>query len=145
MESAHDPVDLARFVAAQAPVIDRVHAELSRARKQSHWMWFVFPQLAGLGKSPAARLYALASLDEAKAFDAHPVLGARLRDLTELVLAAPESATAYAIFGTPDDLKFHSCMTLFARAAPQEMLFRRALERFFDGREDAATLALLAA
>ncbi len=151
MESAHDPSDtrdpfnLARFVAAQAPVIDRVHAELSRGRKQSHWMWFVFPQLAGLGKSPTAQAYALASLDEAKAYAAHPVLGARLRALTEIVLGAADGATARGIFGTPDDLKFHSCMTLFARAAPDGAPFHLALARFFDGREDGATLALLAA
>ncbi|MBV9993196.1 MAG: DUF1810 domain-containing protein [Alphaproteobacteria bacterium] len=146
MEAARDdPFHLARFVAAQAPVIERVRAELSRGAKRSHWMWFVFPQLAGLGKSPTARAYALASLDEAKAFFAHPVLGARLCELTGLVLDAGPDATARGIFGAPDDLKFHSCMTLFARAAPREAPFRRALARFFDGREDGATLALLAA
>ncbi len=145
MESAHDPFRLARFVAAQAPVIDRVRAELSGGRKTSHWMWFVFPQLAGLGRSPTAQAYALASLDEARAYATHPVLGARLRALTGLVLAAREGATARQIFGAPDDLKFHSCMTLFARAVPGEALFAQALARFFDGRWDAATLALLAA
>lgn len=143
MEDARDPFDLARFLEAQAPVIARVRAELSRARKTSHWMWFVFPQLAGLGRSPTAQRYALGSLDEAKAYAAHPLLGVRLRAFTALVLAAPEDATAHGIFGTPDDLKFHSCMTLFAHAVPGEALFRSALARYFAGREDRATLALL--
>ena len=157
MERSHDPPDppdpsgppdpfaLSRFVEAQASVIERVRAELSRSRKTSHWMWFVFPQLAGLGRSATAELYAIASLDEAKAYAAHPVLGPRLRELTALVLAAPQGVTAHGIFGTPDDLKFHSCMTLFARAAPDEPLFRLALARFFASRDDRATLALLGA
>jgi len=105
-------------------------------------MWFVFPQIAGLGHSAMAQRYAIASLDEAKAYAAHPVLGARLRDCTALVLAV-EDKTAHAIFGSPDDLKFHSCMTLFARAAPEEALFRQALKQFFRGRQDPLTVARL--
>jgi uncharacterized protein (DUF1810 family) len=135
--------DLTRFLDAQAPVIARVREELAHGRKTSHWMWFVFPQLAGLGRSPTARLYALSSLDEAAAYAAHPILGARLRELTALVLQARQGASAHAIFGAPDDLKFHSCMTLFAHAAPGEALFRSALARYFAGREDGATVALL--
>jgi len=134
--------DPQRFLDVQAPVVDAVRAELARGRKTSHWMWFVFPQLAGLGRSAMAQRYALASLDEAKAYAAHPVLGARLRELAGLVLTHT-GRSAHEIFGWPDDVKFHSCMTLFARAAPDEPVFRAALDRFFDGSEDAGTLALL--
>ena len=137
-----DPFDLARFEAAQAPVIARVTAELSAGRKQSHWMWFVFPQLAGLGFSAMAATYAIASLDEARAYLAHPVLGPRLIDCTARVLAV-EGRDAHAIFGAPDDLKFHASMTLFARAAPQEPVFSRALAKYFGGEEDQKTLSLL--
>jgi uncharacterized protein (DUF1810 family) len=137
-----DPFDLQRFVAAQAQLIDSVRAELARGRKASHWMWFVFPQIAGLGFSAMARRYAILSLGEARAYATHPLLGTRLKECTGLVLAAaPRSA--HAIFGSPDDLKFHSSMTLFARAAPDEPLYRRALAEFFAGREDAATLERL--
>jgi uncharacterized protein (DUF1810 family) len=136
------PYDLQRFLDAQAPVIDAVRAELARGRKTSHWMWFVFPQIDGLGYSAMARRYAISSLDEARAYAAHPVLGARLRECTQLAVAAGERA-AREIFGTPDDLKFHSSMTLFAHAAPDEALFRRALAKFFAGRDDEATLARL--
>jgi uncharacterized protein (DUF1810 family) len=134
--------ELRRFLEAQSSVIDAVRAELARGRKASHWMWFVFPQISGLGHSAMAQRYAIASLAEAKAYAAHPVLGARLRELTALVLGV-EGRGAHEIFGTPDDLKFHSAMTLFARAAPDEPLFRRALEKYFAGREDAATLGRL--
>jgi uncharacterized protein (DUF1810 family) len=133
---------LERFVSAQDPVIDNVRAELRAGRKQSHWMWFVFPQIAGLGRSPTTVHYALTSLDEARAYLAHPVLGERLRACTQLVLDV-EGKIAHDIFGSPDDLKFHSSMTLFAHAAPSEPLFDRALEKYFDGRADTATLALL--
>ena len=134
--------DLERFVTAQAGVLDAVERELTRGRKESHWMWFVFPQIAGLGRSAMAARYALASLDEAKAYAAHPVLGPRLRAWTGLVLAHPER-TAYEILGTPDDLKFRSSMTLFAHAAPDETLFRTALDRFYGGDEDQETLSRL--
>jgi uncharacterized protein (DUF1810 family) len=136
-------MSLDRFLDAQAPVIDAARAELARGRKRSHWMWFVFPQIEGLGRSATAQFYAIASLDEAKAYAAHPVLGARLRELTALVLKV-EGKSLRDIFGTPDDLKFHSSMTLFARAAPDEALFREALEKYCGGREDRATLERLA-
>jgi uncharacterized protein (DUF1810 family) len=134
-----DPYDLKRFLDAQAGAIDAVRAELGRGRKASHWMWFVFPQIRGLGSSAMAQRYAISSLDEARAYAAHPVLGARLVECAALVLAV-ETRSVREIFGTPDDLKFHSSMTLFARAAPDEPVWRRALEKFFAGREDAATL-----
>ena len=134
-----DPHNLSRFVSAQAPVWSQVAAELQAGRKQSHWMWFVFPQLAGLGHSPMAQLYAIGSLEEARAYLAHPLLGARLRQATAWVLAV-DGKSAHEIFGTPDDLKFRSSMTLFAAAAPEETLFRTALDRYFDGEGDRVTL-----
>lgn len=134
--------DLQRFLDAQAPVIDAVRDELARGRKRSHWMWFVFPQIQGLGHSATARFYAIASLGEAKAYAAHPVLGARLRELTALVLGI-EGRSLTEIFGTPDDLKFRSSMSLFARAAPDEPVFREALEKYCGGTEDQATLERL--
>lgn len=137
-----DPYDLARFVAAQAPVFPRVLDELSAGRKTSHWMWFVFPQIAGLGYSAMAARYAIGSLDEARAYLAHAELGPRLRRCTALVNAV-EDRSALQIFGQPDDAKFRSCMTLFDKAADGDALFATALERFFDGRPDEATLARL--
>ena len=140
--TADDPFALDRFVTAHSTVIDRVRAELRAGRKQSHWMWFVFPQIAGLGRSATAVHYAITSLDEARAFLAHPVLGERLRDCTKLVLDVEEKS-AHDIFGSPDDLKFHSSMTLFAKAAPDERLFADALEKYFAGQPDRATLERL--
>ena len=137
-----DPFELARFVRAQAAVYDDVVAELRAARKRTHWMWFVFPQLAGLGFSAMAQRYAIGSVDEARAYLAHPELGPRLRECSALVLAAPD-ADAHRIFGSPDDLKFRSCMTLFAHAAPHEPVFRACLDRFFAGEPDPRTIALL--
>lgn len=137
---ADDPFNLHRFVAAQAPVYERVRAELRSGRKQSHWMWFIFPQIAGLGHSPMAQRYAISSLAEAEAYLRHPVLGARLRECARLVVAI-DGKSAHEILGSPDDMKFHSCMTLFAHAARQEDLFNAALEKYFDGRDDAQTLA----
>ena len=136
-----DPHDLQRFVTAQATVIDDVRVELRAGRKRSHWMWFVFPQLRGLGLSATAQYYGIASLDEARAYLAHPVLGERLRECVGLMLQVPE-ADAHAILGSPDDLKFRSCLTLFALAAPEEPLFKQALERFYAGEPDPRTLAL---
>ena len=136
--------DLDRFVRAQDPVIAAVRAELAHARKRTHWMWFVFPQIAGLGFSATARRYAIGTLDEAKAYAAHPVLGPRLTECTALVLTA-QDRTVHDIFGSPDDLKFHSSMTLFARAAPNMPEFRAALQKYFAGEEDAATLSKLGA
>ena len=138
----NDPFDLRRFVVAQEPVYARVTAELRAGRKRSHWMWFVFPQIAGLGFSAMAQRYALCSLDEARAYLAHPVLGPRLRDCVRLVLNV-DGRDAHAIFGSPDDMKFRSSLTLFARAAPGEALFRDALDKYYGGAEDAATLAEL--
>jgi len=138
-----DPFDLQRFTDAQAPVIDRVREELRAGRKHSHWMWFVFPQFAGLGFSTMAQRFAILSLDEARAYLAHPVLGERLRTCTDIVLAA-DGSDALAIFGTPDNLKFRSSMTLFAYAAPGETRFRAVLEKYFGGAPDPATLQRLA-
>jgi uncharacterized protein (DUF1810 family) len=137
----NDPFDLQRFVDAQDGVYPQVCAELAAGSKRSHWMWFVFPQLKGLGASSMAQHYGIGSLDEARACWAHPLLGSRLRQCTELVLAA-DGRSAHEIFGSPDDLKFRSCMTLFAQATG-EPVFARALERFFGGQPDARTLALL--
>src|SRR5271165_6736305 len=121
-----DRFDLQRFVKAQAPVYARVCAELRAGRKESHWMWFIFPQIAGLGRSPTSVLYALSSLDEAKAYLAHPVLGARLRECAKLVLDV-EGRTARQIFGPVDEMKFRSSMTLFMKAAPDELVFAKCL------------------
>ena len=127
---ADDPYNLNRFVEAQAPVYKTVVAELKSGRKQTHWMWFVFPQLAGLGRSPMAQSYAIASVAEAAAYLDHPVLGARLRECTRLVVEI-ENRTLHEIFGSPDDLKFRSCMTLFAEAAGGDQLFAAALHKYF--------------
>ena len=142
MTAQPDPHDLARFVQAQEPVLAQVLAELQAGEKRSHWMWFVFPQVAGLGHSAMARHYAIASLAEARAYLAHPLLGDRLRRCTALVNAVP-GRTIHAILGSPDDLKFHSSMTLFAAASPDEAAFAAALDRHFGGERDAATLARL--
>ena len=138
----HDPFDLQRFVDAQADVYEDVHDELHAGRKTSHWMWFVFPQLRGLGHSPMAQHYGIASLDEARAYLAHPLLGERLRECTRLVLGV-DCRNARAIFGSPDDFKFRSCMTLFGFAAPDEDVFAQALDRHFGGEPDPRTLELL--
>ena len=137
-----DRYDLRRFLDAQAQLYASVHAELAAGRKRSHWMWFVFPQIAGLGSSPMAERYAISSLEEAKAYLADPVLGARLTECTELVNAI-ERKSLREIFGSPDDLKFRSSMTLFAHAAPEEPVFRAALEKYCNGEEDPLTLARL--
>ena len=136
--------ELQRFVAAQDVVYAQVLSELTAGRKTSHWMWFVFPQLRGLGQSCMAIKYGLASADEALAFWNHPILCARLRECTALVLAI-EGKSAYEIFGSPDDLKFRSCLTLFEAAVSAEPLFSRALERFYAGNRDVRTLGLLRA
>ncbi len=137
-----DTFDLERFMQAQAPLYDGVVAELCAARKRSHWMWFIFPQLAGLGRSAMAQRYAITSLDEARAYLAHPVLGERLRECVALVLAA-QGKSAHQIFGDPDDMKLHSSLTLFAQAAPAEPLWRECLVQYFGGAPDPATLSLL--
>ena len=136
--------DLDRFLIAQEPVYERVTKELRNGRKHSHWMWFVFPQIAGLGHSEMAQRYAIPSLDDARRYLADTVLGHRLRECTALVLET-KAKTAREIFGHPDDLKFHSCMTLFEAAAPEdtEIEFRQALDRFFAGKKDSLTVAKL--
>ncbi|HJU15481.1 MAG TPA: DUF1810 domain-containing protein [Stellaceae bacterium] len=138
-----DRFALERFVTAQAPVFSSVVEELKAGRKRSHWMWFIFPQLRGLGRSPTAELYGIGSLDEARAYLAHPVLGPRLDRCTRLVLAI-ENSSLHRIFGSPDDLKFRSSMTLFALAAgDQGSPFRQALDRWCDGQVDERTRELL--
>ena len=134
--------DLERFVQAQAPLYQNVVAELAAGRKRSHWMWFIFPQIAGLGHSANAIKFALASGDEAAAYLAHPVLGARLRACSALV-AAHDDTPIEAIFGAPDDMKFHSSMTLFAEVAPDVAIFSECLDKFFDGEPDQATIERL--
>lgn len=136
-----DPFDLGRFVTAQDPVLARVRDELAAGQKRSHWMWFVFPQLAGLGYSATARRYAIASRAEARAYLAHPLLGPRLLDCT--ALAGTSGRSAHQVFGSPDDMKFHSSMTLFAATHPDAPAFQDALARWFKGVPDRATLDLL--
>jgi uncharacterized protein (DUF1810 family) len=135
--------DLDRFLSAQAPVYEQVLAELRRGRKASHWMWFIFPQIDGLGSSMTSVRYAIRSLDEARAYLGHPVLGARLRECTRLVLA-PDASSADAVLGSIDARKLRSSMTLFHRADPSEPLFRQALDRWFGGEADEATDVILA-
>jgi uncharacterized protein (DUF1810 family) len=133
---------LSRFVEAQQSVYPAALAELRAGRKTSHWMWFVFPQIAGLGRSPMAQRYAIASLEEARAYLAHPVLGARLREAAR-VLTGLTGRSAREIFGDVDAMKLRSSMTLFARAAPQEPVFGEVLEQYFGGAEDDATVRQL--
>lgn len=133
---------LERFVAAQAPVWPAVCAELAAGAKRSHWMWYVFPQLAALGRSPTARVYGLADLAEARAYWAHPLLGPRLKAVATLLLGV-HGRSVHQIFGPPDDLKLRSCMTLFERAAPEEPVFAQVLSRYYGGARDPMTLSLL--
>jgi uncharacterized protein (DUF1810 family) len=137
-----DEYDLDRFVTAQEPVLAQVRQELAAGRKRSHWMWFVFPQLAGLGYSAMARQYAISSMAEARAYLEHPVLGSRLIGLTKLVNQV-NGRSIHEIFGSPDDLKFHSSMTLFTQARPDEPVFREALDKYFSGIMDKGTLEKL--
>lgn len=139
---AGDPHDLRRFVDAQAACYPQVLAELQAGRKRTHWMWFVFPQLAGLGSSPTARRFAIANLAEARAYLAHPQLGARLRECAQAMLRH-RGRSAREILGSPDDLKLRSCATLFACVSPTDAVFERLLTTFYDGERDARTLRLL--
>lgn len=139
---SEDPFRLRRFVDAQDGAYRTALAELQRGRKTSHWIWFVFPQIAGLGSSATSQFYAIRSIEEARAYLAHPVLGPRLKACVAAVMGHARRS-AREIFGSPDDLKFRSCLTLFAAAAPDEPLFRHALEAFFGGVADAATLQRL--
>ncbi|CAI8703593.1 MULTISPECIES: DUF1810 domain-containing protein [unclassified Pseudomonas] len=137
-----DPFDLQRFLQAQDPVFDRVQNELNNGHKRSHWMWFIFPQFAGLGGSEMSRRFAIRSREEALAYLEHPLLGARLRTCTQEVLNIRERSVA-GIFGHPDDLKFHSSMTLFAQVADADSLFQQALNQYFHGILDDWTLSLM--
>lgn len=137
-----DIYDLNRFVAAQDSLYSRVLEELGRGAKRSHWMWFIFPQAAGLGSSAMAQAFAIASLDEARAYLAHPVLGGRLLECTGLVNRV-SGRSAHAIFGAPDDLKFQSSMTLFGYVAPAQPEFSDALAKYYGGKSDPRTLQLL--
>ena len=137
-----DPFDLERFVRAQDGVYEAALAELRAGRKRSHWMWFVFPQLAGLGTSPMAERYAIGGLAEARAYLGHPALGPRLRECAETLLAV-EGRTAHEILDSPDDLKLRSCATLFAAVAPPGSPFERLLGKYYGGERDRATLRLL--
>jgi uncharacterized protein (DUF1810 family) len=137
-----DPFNLERFVHAQAPVYDQVRRELRAGRKESHWMWFVFPQIAGLGQSPMSLRFAISSLAEAAAYLAHPILGPRLRECARLALEV-EGRSALDIFGPMDTMKFRSSATLFARAGHESPVFEQCLEKYFGGNPDPATLERL--
>jgi uncharacterized protein (DUF1810 family) len=137
-----DPFDLQRFVDAQDRVYKRVLAELRAGAKRSHWIWFIFPQLSGLGNSSTAKLFGIKSLEEARAFLAHPVLGPRLRECTRLAVSI-EGRSVDEIFGWPDNLKVRSSMTLFAQATDDNADFRAVLEKFYGGQQDPRTLELL--
>jgi uncharacterized protein (DUF1810 family) len=137
-----DNYNLQRFVDAQAPVFDRVLAELRAGRKRSHWMWFIFPQISGLGSSGMARNFAISGRAEAAAYLQHEVLGPRLTQCADLVNRI-SGRNIDEIFGYPDDLKFHSCVTLFAQVAPSEAIFQATLDKYFAGQPDASTLARL--
>jgi uncharacterized protein (DUF1810 family) len=144
MEWASDPFDLKRFVDAQAPVFRTVVDELRGGRKRGHWMWFVFPQLCGLGSSPMAERYGISSLEEARAYLRHDLLGPRLRECTGLVNQVQGRSVA-EIFGSPDDLKLCSSMTLFARATDDNADFVALLDRYYGGRQDPVTVTRLTA
>ena len=137
-----DPHDLNRFLAAQRDEYHQALAEITRGRKESHWMWFIFPQFDGLAFSPTSKLYAIKSLDEARAFLDHPVLGERLIECAEAAIRV-EGKSAREIFGSPDDLKLKSCATLFARVTPPGSSFERLLDRFYQGERDEKTTQLL--
>jgi uncharacterized protein (DUF1810 family) len=137
-----DAFDLERFVAAQDGAYSRALAELQAGRKTGHWIWFVFPQVAGLGRSEMSRIYAIGSLAEARAYLAHPVLGPRLRECAAALLAT-QGRSAEEMLGSIDAVKLRSSMTLFLRAAPDEPSFQAVLDRFYDGRPDSATDAIL--
>jgi uncharacterized protein (DUF1810 family) len=142
MAATNDPFDLQRFVEAQDRIYDTVIGELTAGKKRSHWMWFIFPQLRGLGRSPTAVRFAISSADEARAYLAHELLGSRLRECARLV-ARIDGRSAEDVFGWPDDMKLRSSMTLFARTADDNADFVAVLEKFYGGEEDPATLARL--
>jgi uncharacterized protein (DUF1810 family) len=146
-ESAYDPgdpFDLARFTSAQNAVYDLALAEIRDGDKRSHWMWFIFPQIDGLGFSPTAKHYSIKSAEETRQYLAHPVLGPRLLECAEAVLVV-EGRSAFDIFGSPDDLKLKSCMTLFESVAGQDSVFSRVLDKYYQGKRDSRTQEILAA
>ncbi|HUY88330.1 MAG TPA: DUF1810 domain-containing protein [Pirellulales bacterium] len=140
--AAGDPFDLRRFVEAQADDYERALAEIKSGRKRSHWMWYVFPQYAGLGFSSTSQHYAIQSPQEAEAYLAHPLLGPRLVECCEAALSVA-GRSALELFGSPDDLKLRSCATLFARVSPAGSVFERLLDKYFEGQPDEKTLRLL--
>jgi uncharacterized protein (DUF1810 family) len=137
-----DPFDLSRFVQAQEETYAQALSELERGRKQSHWMWYIFPQLDGLGFSPVTKRFSIKSEDEARAYLKHPTLGPRLLECAEAILSV-DGKSAREILGSPDDLKLKSCATLFAHVSPPGSVFEHVLEKFYSGERDAATLRLL--
>ena len=134
--------DLSRFLSAQQHSYATALSEIRQGRKRSHWMWYIFPQIDGLGSSSTARFYAIRDLDEAKAYLKDPVLGRRLIEISQALLELPETDPT-AVFGWPDDLKLRSCMTLFSHADPTETVFARVLEKYYGGNEDERTIAIL--
>jgi uncharacterized protein (DUF1810 family) len=142
MSTPPDPHNLQRFLDAQHPIYGQVRDELQGGEKETHWMWFIFPQIQGLGLSPTAQKYAIQDIEEAKAYLKHPLLGFRLRECTQLVNAVIGSSVE-DIFGYPDHLKFHSSMTLFAHADPRDTVFAAALAKYFKGEGDRKTLEQL--
>ena len=140
--SAADPFDLARFVSAQRDTFDRALSEVERGRKTSHWMWYIFPQLRGLGHSATAKRYGIRGAEEAEAYLQHELLGSRLIAISEAVVAV-EGRSAREIFGTPDDLKLHSSATLFAHVSEPGSVFHKVIDKYFDGQFDQQTLHLL--
>lgn len=138
----NDPYDLQRFVDAQGPVFEQVRSELMEGRKRGHWMWFIFPQIKGLGHSLTTNKFAISSREEAEAYLRHPILGPRLRECTRLVILV-EGRSINQIFGYPDDLKFRSSMTLFAHATSENQAFNDALQKYFGSEVDRLTLERL--
>jgi uncharacterized protein (DUF1810 family) len=137
-----DPFHLQRFVDAQNSIYGNVVNELRRGEKRTHWMWFIFPQVVGLGRTPTAERYSIKSIEEAKAYIVHPILGVRLQECTKLVISI-DGKTANQIFGFPDDLKFCSSMTLFNHVAEDNNIFLNAITKFYAGREDDLTIKIL--
>jgi uncharacterized protein (DUF1810 family) len=137
----NDPYDLNRFVEAQEYEYASAISEIRNGRKISHWMWYIFPQFDGLGFSPTSKRYAIKSIDEAQAYLVHPILGLRLQECCEAALSV-QGRSAHEIFGSPDDMKLRSCVTLFARVSPSDSVFERVLEKYFNGRPDHQTLRL---
>jgi uncharacterized protein (DUF1810 family) len=140
--SDQDPFDLRRFVDAQANVYERALSEIKNGRKRSHWMWFIFPQVEGLGTSSTSRRYAIKSIAEAKAYLAHPILGPRLLESAEAGLAV-ETSSASEVFGSPDDMKLRSCATLFSCVSAPRSVFSQLIDKYFEGKLDDRTLQVL--